>query len=71
MGPELQVSLGKQKLENRPQNSPMLILMFGGWGGGGGGSIVYFLLKVVSHYDWSVLSMSVMGFQKNVWIGGG
>ena len=28
------------------------------------------LLKVVSHYDFSVLSMSVMGFQK-VWIGVG
>ena len=27
------------------------------------------LLKVVSHYDFSVLSMSVMGFQK-MWMGG-
>ena len=25
---------------------------------------VYMLLKVVSHYDLTVLSMSVMGFQK-------
>ena len=35
---------------------------------------VYTLLKVVSYYDLSVLSMSVMGFQKNmfVWgVGGG
>ena len=35
---------------------------------------VYTLLKVVSHYDLSVLSMSVMGFQKKVrmggWVGG-
>ena len=28
----------------------------------------YTLLKVVSYYDLSVLSMSVMGFQKN-WMG--
>ena len=28
------------------------------------------LLKVVSHYDFSVLSMSVMGFQK-MWMGVG
>ena len=27
---------------------------------------VHMLLKVVSHYDLSVLSMSVMGFQKKV-----
>ena len=26
---------------------------------------VYTLLKVVSYYDLSILSMSVMGFQKN------
>ena len=31
--------------------------------------IVDTLLKVVSHYDLSVLSMSVMGFQKKVWMG--
>ena len=30
--------------------------------------VVYTLLKVVSYYDLSVLSMSVMGFQKKeVW----
>ena len=34
---------------------------------------VYTLLKVVSYYDLSVLSMSVMGFQKKFgwgWVGG-
>ena len=29
------------------------------------------LLKVVSHYDLNVLSMSVMGFLGKKWIGGG
>ena len=29
---------------------------------------VYALLKVVGYYDLSVLSMSVMGFQKKVWM---
>ena len=29
---------------------------------------VYTLLKVVSYYDLSVLSISVMGFQKKVWM---
>ena len=32
---------------------------------------VHTLLKVVGYYDLSVLSMSVMGFQKKVWMGGG
>ena len=32
---------------------------------------VYTLLKVVGYFDLSVLSMSVMGFQKKVWVGGG
>ena len=31
---------------------------------------VHTLLKVVGYYDLSVLSMSVMGFQKKVWMGG-
>ena len=34
---------------------------------------VYTLLKVVSYYDLSVLSMSVMGFKKSLdrgWVGG-
>ena len=30
---------------------------------------VYTLLNVVSYYDVSVLSMSVMGFQKKDWMG--
>ena len=37
-------------------------------------SVYYTLLKVVSYYDLSVLSMSVMGFQKKFgwggWVGG-
>ena len=32
---------------------------------------VHTLLKVVGYYDLCVLSMSVMGFQKKVWIEGG
>ena len=32
---------------------------------------VYTLLKVVGYYNLSVLSMSVMGFQKKVWVVGG
>ena len=32
---------------------------------------VYTLLKLVGYYDLSVLSMSVMCFQKKVWMGGG
>ena len=32
---------------------------------------VYTLLKVVGYYDLSVLSMSVMGFKKKVWMGVG
>ena len=35
--------------------------------------LVYTLLKVVNYYDLSVLSMSVMGFQKSLdggWVGG-
>ena len=45
------------------QNSPKPVLIF--WS-----SIlsVHTLLKVVGYYDLSVLSMSVMGFQKKVWM---
>ena len=32
---------------------------------------VYTLLKDVGYYFLSVVSMSVMGFQKKVWMGGG
>ena len=31
---------------------------------------VYALLKVFGYYDVCVMSMSVMGFQKKVWMGG-
>ena len=31
---------------------------------------VNILLKVVGYYDLSVLSRSMMGFQKKVWMGG-
>ena len=31
--------------------------------------VSYYGLLVVSYYDLSVLSMSVMGFQKKVWMG--
>ena len=31
---------------------------------------IHTLLKVVSHYDFFVLSMSEMDFEKKVWIGG-
>ena len=33
--------------------------------------LLYILLKVVSYYDLNVLSISVMGFQKKVWMGVG
>ena len=33
--------------------------------------IIISLLKVVGYYDLSVLSMSVMGFPKKVWMDGG
>ena len=50
------------------QNSPKPVLIF--WS-----SMcilsVYTLLKVVGYYDLSVLSMSVMGFKKKVWMGSG
>ena len=32
---------------------------------------IYTLLKVVGYYDLSVLSMSVMGSETKVWMGGG
>ena len=42
----------------------MLVLIF--WGSIPCVFRLYTLVKVVSHYDLSVLSMSVMGFQKGV-----
>ena len=60
VGGWVQVSLGIFFLGKSSQNNPKPILMF--W------TMcilsVYTLLKVVSYYDLSVLSMSVMGFQK-------
>ena len=60
----------KKLLENRPKSSPMPVLIFSS-------SIpcvfcLYILLKVVSCYYFSVLYMSVMGFQKKFgwWVGG-
>ena len=57
---------GKKLIEKSSQNSPILVLIF--WF-----SVlcvccvyIYTLLKGVGHYDMSVLSMSVMGFQKNL-----
>ena len=44
------------------QNSPKPVLIF--WSSIPCVFFVYTLIKVVSYYDLSVLSMSVMGFQK-------
>ena len=51
------------------QNSPKPVLIF--WSSIVCILSVYTLRKVVGYYDLSVLSMSVMGFQKKVWMGGG
>ena len=68
MGGLVQVSLGIFVCGKSSQNSCKPVLIF--WS-----SVcilsVYTLLKVVSYYDLSVLSMSVMGFQKKVWMGEG
>ena len=57
----VQISFGKNKLENHPK-----IVLHKYCSYLGVVHHVYFLytlLKVVSNYDWSALSMSVMGFQ--------
>ena len=51
------------------QNSSKPVLIF--WSSIQSVFCLYTLLKVVNYYDLSVLSMSVMGFQKKVWMGGG
>ena len=52
------------------QNSPKPVLIF--WSSTPCVFCLYVtLLKVVSYYDLSVLSMSVMGFKKKVWMGVG
>ena len=71
VGGWVQVSLGIFFLENHPKIPPNQYRYFG---------VVYHmysvciyctLLKVVSYYDSSALSMSVMSFQKKkVWVGG-
>ena len=72
MGGCVQVSIGRRFFGNLSQNSPKLVLIFSA----SKAYRAYFvdkLLKVVSHYDLSVLFMSVMGFKKNpkVWMGMG
>ena len=74
VGGWVQVSLGIFWVENLLKNSPKPVLIF--WS-----SIPYMCIlsvntsEVVGYYDFSVLSMSVMGFQKNSldggWVGGG
>ena len=48
------------------QNSSKPVLIF--WSSIPYVFCLYILLKVVSHYDLSVLSMSVIGFPKKVWM---
>ena len=48
-------------VENRPKNSPKPVLIFCSCI-----PCVYTLINCVGYYDLSVLSMSVMGFQKKV-----
>ena len=55
-----QVSRGK--IRKSSQNIHTLVLII--WGSIPCVLCLYTLLKVVCHYDLSVLSMSVMGFQK-------
>ena len=54
--------------ENKSENHPKIVLMIVliHWDSKYIMCILYVLLKVVSHYDLSVLFMSGMGFQKNV-----
>ena len=65
------VSLGIFFGGNSSQNSSEPVLIF--WSGIPYVCCLYnyTLIKVVSYYDLSVLSMSVMGFQKKVWWGVG
>ena len=67
----VQVSLGILFFFGKSsQNSPKPVLNF--WSSIPGVFCLYItLLKVVGYYDLSVLSMSVMGFQKKVWMGVG
>ena len=59
VGGWVRASIGIFVVENHPKNTSKPVQIF------------CILLKVVSYYDLSVLSMSVMGFQpKKVWMGG-
>ena len=61
-------SHSENKIRKSSTNSPILILIF--CGGIPCVFCLYTLLKVVSHYDLKVLSMSVTGFNKKNWIWG-
>ena len=71
VGGWVQVSLGFLFVFGKSsQNSPKPVLIL--WSRIPSVFCLYTLLKVVGYYDLSVLSMSVMGFQKtNVWMGVG
>ena len=60
--------MGPGITQNFLENSPVAVLIF--WGIIPCVFCVYMLLKFGSHYDLSVLSMSVAGFQKKVCIEG-
>ena len=57
----------KVKIGKSSKNKHILVLIF--WSTTK--CLVYSLIKCVSHYDFSVLSMSVMGFPKQKLDGGG
>ena len=71
VGGWVQVSIGIFFFFKSSQNSPKPVLIF--WSSKPCVFCLYTLLKVVGYYDLSVLSMSVMGFQKKFgwgWVGG-
>ena len=71
VGGWVQVSLGFLFFGKSSKNSPKPVLIF--WCNIQCVFGLYTLLKVVGYYDFSVLSMSVMGFQKKFgwgWVGG-
>ena len=55
------VQVSRNFFFNMSQNSPKTVLIF--WSSIPCAFCLYTLLKVVGYYDFSVLSMSVMGFQ--------
>ena len=66
VGGWVQVSLGFFGKSSKNSSKPVLIC----WSSKPSVFCLYILLKVVSYYDLSVLSMSMMRFKK-VWMGGG